>query len=105
VVDGVLPLVALALLLGSSVYLLVVLRGDGVPLAVFGLAAFAMFTLNSNLIAAHRYVLPCVSLYLAAEVLVARRPGSRRVVQGLTYPGALLQGALLTLFVSNLWAG
>jgi hypothetical protein len=105
VVDRLLPLLALAVLLAASVYLLVVLRGDGVPLAAFGLASFLMFTLNGNLTSVHRYVLPCVSLYLAAAVLAARRPAVRPVLQALLYPAVLLQGALFALFVSNHWAG
>ncbi|WP_448623408.1 hypothetical protein [Geodermatophilus sp. URMC 64] len=105
VVDTVLPLLALAVLLAASVYLLVVLRGDGVPLAAFGVASFVMFTLNGNLTSVHRYVLPCVSLYLAAEVLAARRPAVRPVLQAVLYPAVLLQGALFALFVANHWAG
>lgn len=105
VVDSVLPLVALTALLSASVYLLVALRGDGVPLALFGVASFLMFTLNGNLTSVHRYVLPCVSIYLAAEVLMSRRPTARHVVEGLLYPAVLMQGALFALFVSNQWAG
>lgn len=103
--DQVLPLTGLVLLLAASGYLAVVLRGDGVPLAVFGLMSFVMFTLNSNLVSVHRYLLPCLVLYIASAVLVSRHPRVKPAVFAVMYAGVLLQGALMALFTSNAWAG
>ena len=104
-VDQVLPLAGLAGLVTASGYLVVVLRGDGVPLAGFGAAALVMFTLNSNLVSVHRYVLPCLTIPVAAALLAARHPTARPVLLGAAYVGVLLQSALVVLFVSNQWAG
>ena len=64
-----------------------------------------MFTLNSNLVSVHRYVLPCLTIPVAAALLAARHPTARPVLLGAAYVGVLLQSALVVLFVSNQWAG
>ncbi|WP_199441478.1 hypothetical protein [Umezawaea beigongshangensis] len=105
VVDHLLPLVGLLLLLVASVYVLVALRWDGVPLAAFGLMSFVMFTLNSNLVSVHRYTLPCVVLYLALVIAVERRPALRPVVFGVMYCNIVVQTVLATMFFTGNWAG
>jgi hypothetical protein len=104
-IDHLLPLASLVLLLASSVYVLGVLRGRGVPLGVFGLLSFVMFTLNSNVVSGHRHVLPCVVLYIALVLMSERRAILRAVTYGVMYGGALFQGVLVVMFVSGTWAG
>jgi hypothetical protein len=104
-VNEFLPLLGLALLLAASVYLIVALRGPGVPLGVFGLLAFVMFTLNSNTVSVHRYLLPCLGLYLALALLITRRPAWKPVLHGVGYLGALVQAVLFVLFTSTVFAG
>ncbi|MFI9817441.1 mannosyltransferase family protein [Saccharothrix variisporea] len=104
VVDHVLPVVALTVVLAVSVYLVVELRGQGVPLALFGVAALVMLSLNSNLVSVHRYVLPLLVVYVGLTVLFARRPAARPVVFGLVFTHMLAFGFLYASFVSGNWS-
>ncbi|WP_181780911.1 hypothetical protein [Pseudonocardia pini] len=103
--DSILPLLALAVLLATSVHLLVALRADGIPLAALGIASFLMFTLNGNLIAVHRYTLPCLSIYVSLSLLAAHRWSARPFVAALALGNVLLQGLMFALFAANLWTG
>ena len=104
-VDQVLPLAGLAVLLATSTYLLVALRGRGVPLAVYGYATFVMITLNGNLVAVHRYLLPALGVYVALAVLAGRGPRGRLLVAAHVWVGLLLQAVLFAMFVATMWAG
>ncbi|MEV0676121.1 mannosyltransferase family protein [Actinosynnema sp. NPDC050436] len=104
-ISHLLPVFGLVVLLASSVYAFVALRGDGVPLAGFGLASFVMFTLNSNVVSVHRYLLPCLVIYLAMAVAAQRRPALRPVLYGWMYATTLVQAAVYLLFVTGQWAG
>lgn len=95
------PLVALAILLLSSVAILFALRGDGVPLAGFGFAAFVMFLLNSNVRSVYRYVLVVFSIYIAAVLVADRYPQSRPVLRWVAYGGLWLQGWWYSLFLTD----
>lgn len=103
-VDHVLPLIALTVVLAVSVYVVVELRGEGVPLAVFGLAAVVMLSLNSNLVSVHRYVLPLVVVYVGLTVLFDRRRAARPVVYGLLFTHTLVFGFLYAMFISGNWS-
>ncbi|AHH99603.1 mannosyltransferase family protein [Kutzneria albida] len=103
--DRLLPLPYLAVTAASSVYLLVVRRSAAVPLAAFGFASIVMFTLNSNLISVYRYLLPCITIYIALAELVGRRPSWRYPVYGLLVCGGAFQVALVATFVCYRWAG
>jgi hypothetical protein len=103
--DSILPLLALAVLLATSAYLLVAPRSEGFPLAAFGVASFLMVTLNGNLIAVARYTLPCVSIYVAVALLAARRSVARPLVAAFVLVNVLLQGLVFALFAANLWTG
>jgi len=104
-VDHLLPLGALIVLVTASVYVLVVLRGDGVPLGVFGLLSFWMYSAEGTLVSVHRYVLPCLVIYVALVLAAQRTPRFRPVLAGFMYLGALSQGVLYLMFVSGAWAG
>lgn len=105
VVDQILPLTGLALLLAASGYLLRVWGRDGIPLAGFGVASFVMFTLNSNTISVHRYLLPCLVLYVAGVVFLGRRPWRRWLLPPVLYASVMLQAVLFAVFTANQWAG
>lgn len=104
-VNHVLPVTGLAVLLVASGYLIFALRGDGVPLGVFGLLSFLMFTLNSNTVSVHRYLLPCLGLYVTLVLAVRRRPALRPVACGVLYLNAMLQAVLFVMFIQGTWAG
>lgn len=104
-VDQILPLAGLAVLLAASAYLMWALRGRGVPLGLYGIATALMITLNSNLVAVHRYLLPAVVIYVALVVLAERNRIGRPVVAAHLYLGVLIQGVLFALFTANAWAG
>ncbi|GAB3478077.1 mannosyltransferase family protein [Amycolatopsis cihanbeyliensis] len=125
-VSHVLPMIGLALVLAASCYLIgcvlrdrrprgpaaealpLAQRADRtapVPLAVFGLVSIVMFTLNSNVVSVHRYVLPCLTLYLALATLAQRSQALRPVAYVTLYAGGLLQAMLFASFISGQWAG
>ncbi|MCP2169219.1 DUF2079 domain-containing protein [Goodfellowiella coeruleoviolacea] len=104
-VDVILPMVGLALLLLASGYLMVALRGAGVPLGVFGVLSFVMFTLNSNTVSVHRYLLPCLVLYVALVVATQRIRALRGAYWGVLYVSVMLQSVLLVLAVGGYWTG
>jgi hypothetical protein len=104
-VDHLLPGAALLMLAAMSLYLLHALRGAALPLAIFGLASIVMFTLNSNIISVHRYVLPCLSIYLGLALLTERRPTLRPAVYGLMFTHTLVLGFLYSAFVAGTWSG
>ncbi|MGW4111712.1 mannosyltransferase family protein [Actinosynnema sp. NPDC004786] len=101
----ILPLTGLAVLVAASVYVVVALRRDGLPLAGFGLASFVMLTLNSNVVSVHRYLVPCLVIYLAMVLAAERRPALRPVLHGSLYASTLVQGSIYLLFVAGFWAG
>ncbi|RKT52998.1 mannosyltransferase family protein [Saccharothrix australiensis] len=105
VLSHLLPLVGLVVLLASSVYVFVALRKDGIPLAAFGLASFVMFTLNSNVVSVHRYLLPCLVIYVAMVLAAQRRRALRPVLYGWLYTTTLVQAAVFLFFVAGIWAG
>ncbi|UUV29545.1 hypothetical protein NQK81_32955 [Amycolatopsis roodepoortensis] len=100
-----LPMLGLLLLLAASVYFFVALRSKGLPLALFGIASFVMLTLNSNVVSVHRYLLPCLVMYLALVLLAERRPNLRGVVYATMYLNSLICGAIFLRFVAGHWSG
>ncbi|GAA4919424.1 hypothetical protein EV188_103248 [Actinomycetospora succinea] len=104
-IDQLLPLLAVAVLLAASVYLIVVLRGAGVPLGLYGIATMLMITLNGNLVAVHRYVLPALGIYVALALLAERGGVQRAIALAHLYLGVLVGSVLFAMFTANLWAG
>ncbi|GLW93197.1 hypothetical protein [Actinokineospora globicatena] len=101
----VLPVVGLVVLAACSVYLFVALRKDGLPLALFGLASFAMFTFNSNVVSVHRYLLPCVVIYIALVLAAQRHRVLRPALHIYLYATTVVQAMIYLLFVAGYWAG
>ena len=103
-VNVTLPLFSLALLFFCSIYLLLKHRQKYLPLGVFGLVSIVMFTLNSNLVSVHRYVLPCLTIYVAVALFIR----GRYQLASLLCIGALglvIQVMLFALFIDNMFAG
>lgn len=69
VVNNTIPLLALTLLTAAALYATIKLRRRFLPLGIAGLLSVAMFTLNSNVVSAHRYILPCLVIYLVGAYL------------------------------------
>lgn len=101
----VLPTIGLVLLLIASVYVLVALRADGIPLALFGLASIVMLTINNNVVSVHRYLLPCLVLYVALVLFAQRRPKLRGVVHVVLYANATIGALIFIRFITGYWAG
>ncbi|MEV6904438.1 hypothetical protein [Amycolatopsis sp. NPDC051372] len=101
----VLPTIGLALLLVSSVYIFIALRAKGIPLALFGIASIVMLTINNNVVSVHRYLLPCLVMYVALVLFAERRPKLRGVVYGVLYANTTIGALIFLRFVSGYWAG
>ena len=72
IINHLLPVIALFVLAISSLYLLLQWRKNDkyIPLSIFGLASIVMFALNSNVVSVHRYILPCLTIYIALLIFV-----------------------------------
>lgn len=101
----VLPMIGLALLFASSVYVLVALRSKGVPLALFGLASLVMLTINNNVVSVHRYLLPCLVMYVALVLFGERHPRLRGAVHVVLYANAVVGAGIFLRFITGFWAG
>lgn len=100
------PLMGLALLFISSLYALIVMRKSiGIPLGVFGIAAIIFFTINGNFISVHRYLLPCIVIYVSILHLATRHKALHIIFYTFCYAGVLLQAYLLILFTNGYFAG
>jgi hypothetical protein len=105
VVSHILPMVALLVLLIASGYVYYVYRGEGVPLAGFGIASIVMFTLNSNVVSVHRYALPCAVIYIAMATAAERSTRLKPVIYGMILSHTLLMAFLYSLFIAGSWSG
>ncbi|MEC3980193.1 hypothetical protein [Amycolatopsis sp. H20-H5] len=104
-VSHVLPFLGLVLLFGSSVYVFLVWRLKGLPLALFGIASIVLLTINSNVVSVHRYLLPCLVMYLALILLGERHPRLHWLVYVVLYANSAIGTALFLRFISGAWAG
>jgi hypothetical protein len=106
IVNHAIPLLCLAILLGCSVYLLYTCRGKGVPLGIFGLCSIVFVTVNSSLLAVHRYLLPCLSIYIALALIYADYRRLRVLVISVGLAMLAAQAILIyMLFVAKDFAG
>jgi hypothetical protein len=105
IVNYLLPAMSIIVLAGSSLYLLLVMKGRAVPLAIFGIFAAIMFSLNSNLISVHRYSLACISIFITCALLLSKyRTGT--LVFYCAFPLLFtLQMGLFALFITGNFAG
>jgi len=79
IVNHAIPLLCITLLFASSIYLLVRVRGKGIPLGIFGLVSIVFFTINNNLVSVHRYTLPCLTIYITLMILFVQNRKKRLV--------------------------
>ncbi|GFG67941.1 hypothetical protein MKUB_54310 [Mycobacterium kubicae] len=105
-VNYAIPLLCIALLLASSIYLIWVYRGKGVPLGIFGLCAIVFFTINNSFVAVHRYSLPCLGIYIALGLIYAHYRKRRLLVLGSGLAMLAAQAVIIhLLFVTKDFAG
>lgn len=106
-VNNTFPLFTLGVLGATSLYAFFIKAKQRIflPLGVFGLAAIIMFTLNSNVVSVHRYILPCIVTYLVLAYAYNRFLWVKSFVPLFTILCVLGQALLFTLFVSGRFAG
>lgn len=105
IVNLALPLAGLAILLSASIYALVKIKKHGIPLGIFGLFSFAMFSLNSHVVSAHRYVLPCIVVFVVSAVLIEKYAVARYLLYPVLYASLMIQTLLMTFFIQSIFAG
>jgi hypothetical protein len=103
-VNSFLPFVGLVLLSLASLYALY-RRGKFLPLGIAGLASIVFFTINSNAVSVHRYLLACFILYLVPVLLAQTYKRYASLLLPVLYVGSVLQAVLFTLFLSGHFAG
>lgn len=105
IINHLLPVVALFLAGGCSIYLLLRARVNDkyIPLGIFGLASIMMFTLNSNVVSAHRYILPCLTIYIA--ILIFKGKHQNALLISICSAGLIIQLALFSLFIDDVFVG
>jgi len=103
-VNILIPTLSLITLGLSSLYLIVKHRQKMLPLGVVGILSAIMFTLNSNVVSVHRYVLPCLAVYVACALLFAA-PKKRIYLYVICALGVVVQILLYSLFVRGIFAG
>jgi putative flippase GtrA len=104
-VKFIVPAASLLILIVASVYAVLVKDRRFLPLGVFGLAAVIFFTLNSNVVSVHRYVLPCIVIYLVGGHLAQQHTKLRIPLAFACYCGVLLQVFLYILFIMHSFTG
>lgn len=104
-ISHIIPMIGLGVLLLASGYLFHKLREPAIPLAAFGLASVIMFTLNSNVVSVHRYLLPCIVIFVAIAAAAERGTRLRPVMYGLLFAHAVTQAVIYSLFISGNWSG
>jgi hypothetical protein len=106
-VNYFLPISGLLVLFAASVYLAINKQQKrlGTPLAIFGVFAIILFTMNSNFVSIHRYLLPCLGIYLALAHFSTLRKETLWLIPLCIYVGVLLQAYLLIFFVNGYFAG
>ena len=103
VTNALLPAVSLLLLGLGSLYLILKHRQKFLPLGIVGILSIIMFTLNSNVVSVHRYVLPSLTIYIAALLFFNKK---RRIYLYIACVFDILAQALLYKnFIIGIFAG
>ena len=104
-VNILLPLLLIGLLIAASVYL-IKKRGLYLPLGVYGLLAVVLFTLNSNIVSVHRYILTVLTLNIALLVFALPKIQMYRIPLTIFIViSAGIQFWLYWLFIGSTFAG
>jgi len=104
IIGNLFPFISLLVLGLASLYLIFRAKNKFLPLGIIGLLSIVMFTLNNNLVSVHRYVLPCLTIYIAF-VLFAKGKFKKPVLIAVCAAGLIAQFYLYWLFVSVVFAG
>ena len=104
-VNLMLPLVCLVILGILSVLAIFYLRGIFIPLGSMGLLSCLMFTLNSNLVSVHRYILPILTLYLVLVALIRKWKLPPWTLFPLIQIGFAIQMLLFLMFINVYFVG
>lgn len=100
------PLFGYFLLVITSIYSIFKIKGPGIPLGIFGLLSSIMFTLNSNMVSVHRYILPCLVIYLSiSHFLKEYYSISDNIIYTALALSFLLQVWIFSLFVGGYFMG
>lgn len=106
IVGTIIPLFSLMILFICSLYLVFNIRGRGTPLGIVGLVSIVFFTLNNNLVSVHRYVLPCLSIYVALALAYTKHPKLRPLIIATTIMTAGIQLLLIAwLYTTDKFVG
>lgn len=103
-VNVLLPLWSLFLLGLSSIYLLLRKNQKFLPLGIVGILSIIMFTLNSNVVSVHRYILPSLTVYIAIALFIKslKKP---YLLYAWCFVGVIVQLFLYTAFIRVMFAG
>jgi len=104
IIGILIPVVCLAILFSSSVYLLLKRKDIYKPLGIIGLLSIVMFTLNSNVVSIHRYILPSLTIYIALGLAIKGK-NQYAILTFVCLAGLLVQFLLFSLFIGNVFAG
>jgi hypothetical protein len=104
ILNHVLPLGSILILAIGSIYLIVKQKGKYIPLGIYGLASIIMFTLNSNVVSVHRYILPVLTIYIAIALTVKGKY-QQTILICICLAGIAIQLLLLHLFISKIFVG
>ena len=104
-INHLLPLSALGLLILSSLYFIFTAKKKFIPLGISGLIATILFTLNSNVVSVHRYVLPMFGIYLFLTLLWIQYSKLRYGIVVGCIASVILQLYLFDRFISNVFIG
>lgn len=104
-IGALLPLTGLVLVGAASLYALIAVKGRAIPLGIAGLVSIVFFSINSNLVSVHRYVLPSLVLYIVPILLIQQYPKLYRWSYAAITLCVGLQGILYWFFVSGRFAG
>ena len=105
IVNLMLPLSSLAILLAASLYALFRIKGQGIPLGIFGIISFVMFTINGHIVSVHRYILPCIVIYIVAAVIIEKHKGAVALLYPVLYASVLIQALIMFFFIQHIFAG
>jgi len=98
-----LPTVSLIVLSLSSLYLIIKHRQKYLPLGIVGFLSIIMFTINSNVISVHRYILPSLTIYIAVLLFTNKR--GRVFVYAACFLSIIVQLFLYSNFIKGVFAG
>lgn len=103
ITNALLPAISLLLLGLSSLYIILKHQQKYLPLAIVGILSIIMFTINSNVVSVHRYVLPSLTIYIAALLFFKKK--QRIYLYIACILGVLAQVLLYTNFINGIFAG